>query len=47
MSKKEYVKRHQRIAELLEALNTAPDEDIVWIVNQLQELGFEFHYEKN
>lgn len=38
------LQKEQRIQELLKALDKCQDKDIVWIVNQLQELGYQFPY---
>ncbi|MCK9370897.1 hypothetical protein M0R04_13385 [Candidatus Dojkabacteria bacterium] len=34
--------KQDKIQEYLKALDKCPDEDIVWLVNQLQELGYNF-----
>ena len=40
--KNDLIERQQRIQELLKALNDCPEEDMIWIINQLQELGYTF-----
>lgn len=40
MSKQQWVKRDKQIKEYLKALDK--DGDVVWLVNQLKELGYKF-----
>ncbi len=38
------MKKQQKIQEYLKVLKKCPEEDVVWLVNQLQELGYKFYF---
>ena len=37
-----YLQKEKEIQDLLHALDNASDDNIVWLVNQLQKLGYNF-----
>lgn len=39
------LEKQTKIQELLKALENCPEKDIVWIVNELQSLGYKFYYD--